>query len=226
MNKKIKGQIIENIEQITALLLWEFGAIKINVEEPFKLVSRNYSPIYINCRLLISHTQFMDLFCSFAHWIITSEDIRVDLIAGGETAGIPFSAYLAQRIDYPMAYVRKRSKEHGISSLVEGDVNKDQRVLLVEDLITDGLSKKVFIDGLRDQGAIVENCLVVFDREQGGSDFLQNMEVTLYALCNMHSALSVGSSSGMISSADEKNVHAYLEDPKKWQEQRGFVFMG
>jgi orotate phosphoribosyltransferase len=226
MNEKIKGQIRENIEQIIALLLWEFGAIKINVEKPFKLVSGNYSPIYINCRLLISHTQFMDLFCSFAHWLIKSEDIRVDLIAGGETAGIPFSAYLAQRLGYPMAYVRKRSKEHGISSLVEGDVKKDHRVLLVEDLITDGLSKKIFIDGLRDQGAVVKDCLVIFDREQGGFDFLREMGVTLYVLCNMRSALSVGGSFDMISSADGKDVQVYLEDPKKWQEQRGFQFIG
>ena len=226
MNEKIKEQIKENIEQITALLLLEFGAVKINVEEPFKLVSGNYSPIYINCRLLISHAQFMDLFCSFAHWLITSEDIRVDLIAGGETAGIPFSAYLAQRLGYPMVYVRKRPKDHGISSLIEGSVNEGQRVLLVEDLITDGLSKKGFIDGLRDQGVVVEDCLVVFDREQGGFDFLQTMGVTLYALCNMQSALSVGSSAGVISTADEKDVQAYLEDPKKWHKQQGFEFIG
>lgn len=226
MSEEINRQIKENIKQTTALLLWQFGAIKINVNDPFKLVSGNYSPIYINCRLLISHTQFMDLFCSFAHWLISSENIQIDLIAGGETAGIPFSAYIAHRLGCPMAYVRKRSKEYGISSLVEGEINEGQRVLLVEDLITDGLSKKGFIDGLRDQGAIVKDCLVVFDRLQGGSDFLQNIGVTLHSLCNMQTSLSIGSSSGMISSSDETDVQSYLRDPKKWHEKRGFEFKG
>ena len=80
MDKKIKEQIVLRIEEVAALFLWDIGAIKVNLDEPFQLVSGNYSPIYINCRLVISNPVFMDIFTAFAHTIFEQNDIIIDIV--------------------------------------------------------------------------------------------------------------------------------------------------
>ena len=86
----------------------------------------------------------------------------IEAVAGGETAGIPFAAWIADRMAAPMAYVRKKPKGFGRNALIEGDVPEGKRTLLVEDLTTDGQSKIRFANALRDAGAIVNHAFVVF----------------------------------------------------------------
>lgn len=212
----------DNIKAIVAKLLLETQAFKVSVDKPFKLASGNYSPIYVNCRSLISKPTAMDIISAFIHWWCIDHKLYIDVIAGGETAGIPFAAFVAQKLSKPMIYVRKKQKNYGTGSLLEGSIKKGDRVLLVEDLITDGGSKKGFIDGLREAGAIIENCVVIFDREQGGEDYLGEMGVALHALCTMDVVLKNIKESGLISDAHEKEVQQYLTDPKSWHNQRGF----
>ena len=104
----------ELVSRVIASLLWDVGAFKVSLDEPFKLVSGNYSPIYVNCRLLISNAAAMDVVTSLLHWRYMAENLSAGIIAGGETAGIPFASYLAQRLGKPMVYVMKRPKEHGV----------------------------------------------------------------------------------------------------------------
>ena len=209
------------IKKIVATLLWETQAVKISVDKPFQLASCNFSPIYINCRSLISHPVAMDLICAAIHWCYVYKKLKADVIAGGETAGIPFAAYVAQRLSKPMVYVRKQPKGYGLGSSVEGSLAEGQRVFLVEDLITDGGSKEAFILGLRNAGAVVEHCLAVFDREQGGKAFLSNMGVTLHGLCNLKLAIEVGVKSQKISETSKQEVDNYLRDQKEWHAMRG-----
>lgn len=212
------------IKNIVARVLWETQAVKISVDKPFLLVSGNYSPIYINCRGLISNPVAIDLISAFIHWWCVNHNIDVDIIAGGETAGIPFAAFVAQRLSKPMVYVRKKPKGHGMGSSVEGSVDKGQRVLLIEDLITDGGSKEGFILGLRDAGATVEHCIVVFDRQQGGEDFLKELGVNLHALCTMDVVLKSIIESGSISEDQEKEIQQYLIDQESWHKKRGLEY--
>lgn len=205
---------MENIiKNMVAQLLWKTQAVKISVDEPFKLVSGNYSPIYINCRSLISSPVAMDLISAAVHWWCDNFKIKTDVIAGGETAGIPFAAYVAQKLSKPMVYVRKQPKGHGLGSSVEGSIQKGQKVLLIEDLITDGGSKENFIAGLRNDGAEVTDCMVIFDREQGGEAFLKNLGVTLHALCTMSSVIQAGLDKKIISNEDKEEIQEYLSTP-------------
>lgn len=213
------------IKNIIANLLWETKAVKISVEQPFKLVSGNYSPIYINCRSLISNPVAMDLICAAIHWWYVDKKVKADVIAGGETAGIPFAAYVAQRLAKPMVYVRKQPKGHGMGSAVEGTIDKGQRILLVEDLITDGGSKESFILGLRNAGAVVTDCLVVFDREQGGKNFLEKMGVKLHALCTMAIIMKSLSQVGVISMGQKKELQLYLKNPELWHKRKNLKFI-
>jgi orotate phosphoribosyltransferase len=216
MNDKLNEEIYKRIREIAALKLWDIGAIKINVDEPFRLVSGSYSPIYINCRQVISDTSFMKLFTAFAHFICQRSEIKFDVVAGGETAGIPFAASVAQSFSLPMVYVRKKTKDHGVASLVEGNIKKDSVVLLVEDLITDAGSKIHFIEGIKAAGGIVTDVIVLFERLQGGREELGKIGIKLHSLTDMNEAISLASVFGQIKPQDIQSLDEYLRDAEKW----------
>ena len=152
------------ISELTAKILIEVEAIKFNSEEPFKFTSGWASPVYIDCRKLISYPRVRNTLMNFATSIITTEIgfEKIDSIAGGETAGIPFAAWLADRLMLPMQYVRKKPKGFGRNAQIEGDFDVNSKVLLVEDLTTDGNSKIKFCQALRKAGVQVDHTFVVF----------------------------------------------------------------
>ncbi len=218
--------ILSRLSEAAALYLWELGAVRVSAEEPFRLASGNSSPIYVNCRRVISEPGFMQLFCAAAMAICRRRDVTVDAVAGGETAGIPFAAYLASVLARPMVYVRKKAKGYGIASRVEGHVEEGSKVLLVEDLITDGGSKLGFLDAVAEAGAEISNVLVLFDRQQGGAELLAGRGVTLHALADRASTLAVGEEAGVLSAEASGVVEAYFADPEGWHRERGLEYRG
>jgi len=225
MKSKIREAILPRVSEIAALFLWESGAVKVNLKEPFKLVSGNYSPIYINCRIIISHPHFMNLFTAFTQTLCRYHRIAMKVVAGGETAGIPFAAFVAQSLSLPLVYVRKAPKEHGITSRVEGNIPRAAKVLLVEDLITDAGSKLSFIEAIKDAGGIVEDVLVLFDREQGGREMLQNQAINLYSITDMATAINVAKRTKLLSKPQLESVQEYLHSPREWHARRNLPFV-
>ena len=149
----------------TARILLEIKAVNFRPEEPYTFTSGWKSPVYIDCRKIISFPRARATASgpgasrrSAAH--IGYETI--DVVAGGETAGIPFAAWIADRMIAPMLYVRKKPKGFGRNAQIEGDVPVGQRTLLVEDLTTDGGIKIRFANALREAGAICDHTFVVF----------------------------------------------------------------
>ena len=213
-----------HLRHLIATLLWKERAIAVSTDTPFRLTSGNFSPIYINCRLLISSPTFMSCFASLGQLLLQGREVKVDKVAGGETAGIPFAAYFAQQSGLPLVYVRKAEKAHGISKLVEGKLVQGDRVLLIEDLITDGGSKMHFIEALRREGAVATNVLVLFDRGQGGAQVLREHGVALHALADLQTALRVGCECRLMSIADFDAVNVYLQSPEEWHRTRGLAF--
>lgn len=209
-NIKQAKKVHESIERA----LWEAGAIKIDTASKFRLSSGNLSPIYIDCRKLISHPNIMDTIAQHTKRLIEKEIGPVDLIAGGETAGIPFAAWVAAKIGKGMVYVRKEKKGYGAGKQVEGEMNKGDRVLLVEDLITDGGSKLAFIEGVRKEGGEIKDCLVVFDRQQGGEKKLAGKGVKLWALTNLDKLLAFGLQNKYIKQNEYEIVKKYLQISK------------
>ena len=210
------------MSEVASLHLWKLGAIQINVEHPYKLVSGNYSPIYINCRKLISSPTFIHFFVSYVDLIIKNNKLEVDVVAGGESAGIPFASFVSNSINIPMVYVRKKAKEHGISSLVEGQLKKDDKVVLIEDLITDAGSKLNFIEAIKNEGADINTVIVVFDREQGGKERLKEMDIKLYSLTNFSSCLKVGEIMKLININELSSINEYLHNPVEWGENKTY----
>lgn len=217
-------EVLERLRGEVAEQLWRAGAIRVEAERPFELASGNHSPIYVNCRLMISDPEFMRLYTRAARAILESAGVRLDAVAGGETAGIPFAAYLARELDQPMLYVRKKAKGHGVASRVEGRLEPGWRVLLVEDLITDGGSKLGFVEALRAAGATVAEALVLFDRQQGGSESLAAAGVRLYAVADRDTAFRVGEASGSLSATARREVESYFADPAGWHVERDLPY--
>jgi orotate phosphoribosyltransferase len=147
----------------------------------------------------------------------------IDVIAGGETAGIPFAAWIADRMLAPMAYVRKQAKGFGRNALIEGDVPEGRRTLLVEDLTTDGQSKIRFAQALRDAGAIVGHAFVVFFYGvfPGSLETLARMEIALHHLCTWWDVLEACQDRSDFAPGPLAEVRRFLEDPVAWSAAHG-----
>ena len=201
-----------------ARALVETQSVLIRPEEPFRLASGRLSPVYVDCRRLISFPDVRKMitqaFTEIVYGRIGLENI--DVVAGGETAGIPFAAFLAYELELPMIYVRKAPKGHGKGAQIEGVLEEGQRVLLVEDLVTDGGSKLAFIEGIERAGGRVEHCLCVFEyhSERAGlrlaRERLTQRGVTLHSLTDWDELLGFLLAEGQISEADLKQVLDFL----------------
>ncbi|MGB0844693.1 MAG: orotate phosphoribosyltransferase, partial [Alphaproteobacteria bacterium] len=154
----------ELIASLTAKMLLEIKAVHFRSDEPYMLTSGLASPVYIDCRKLISYPRIRSTLMDFAVSILQRDAgfEKFDAVAGGETAGIPFSAWIADRMELPMQYVRKKPKGFGRDAQIEGNIEEGQNVLLVEDLTTDGGSKLKFCDAIRKAGAECTDTFVVF----------------------------------------------------------------
>ena len=156
---------MDKVADRIAEILLQTEAIQIYRDRPFVFVSGRISPVYIDCRRLLSfpevRREIVDHMVKKAESEIGSDSI--DVVAGGETAGIPYAAFVAHEMGKPMVYIRKQPKGYGGTKQIEGILEAGKRVLLVEDLITDGMSKLRFNVGIRAQGARTTACLCVFE---------------------------------------------------------------
>ncbi|WP_343501636.1 orotate phosphoribosyltransferase [Alloyangia pacifica] len=215
----------EEMARLTARMLWEIGAVHFMGDEPFKLASGLPSPVYIDCRTPISHPRIRATLMDF----LTVTVMRnagfeaFDNIAGGETAGIPFAALVAERMALPMTYVRKKPKGYGRNARIEGKMTEGQRVLLVEDLTTDGGSKLSFVDAIRETGATCAHTAVIFYYGifPETTKTLGDHGVELHYLCTWHDVLAEAKARGGFEPATLAAVEAFLEDPRKWQAENG-----
>ena len=154
----------DKIARTTAKFLLEINAIHFNSVSPFTLTSGLKSPVYIDCRKLISYPKARSILINFCSDIVVNKIglDKVESLVGGETAGIPFASFLASQLELPMHYVRKKPKGFGVNTYIEGNNIKGKRVILVEDLTTDGGSKIKFCNSIRKAGATVEETIVLF----------------------------------------------------------------
>ena len=212
--------------EIAAEILLEIEAVHIRPDEPFTFTSGRLSPVYVDCRKIISFPQargrLMDMGVDMLHQVAGHECF--DAVAGGETAGIPFAAWIAERMGLPMLYIRKKPKGFGRNARIEGEIKDGQRVLLVEDLATDGGSKLSFIDAVREAGAEIAHCFVVFHYGNFPESTASMAErgVSLHGLCTWWDVLRAAERKGF--SEDHLNqVRQFLSDPDGWAESRGLA---
>jgi len=212
----------EEIARLTAGMLLEAQAVHFNAEVPFILASGKPSPTYIDCRRLISFPRIRATIMDFmAVTVMRDAGFEAfDVVAGGETAGIPFAALIAERLALPMAYIRKKPKGYGRNARIEGVVVEDDRVLLVEDLTTDGGSKISFVDAVREVGARCEHCAVIFSYGifPEMEETLDAHNLTMSHLCTWWDVLAEARRREAFDAFTLDEVNRFLDDPRGWQD--------
>lgn len=210
----------DEIARLSARMLLEIGAISFNAKEPFTHASGKKAPTYVDCRKLISFPRIRSTLMDFLTVTIMREQgfEAFDNIAGGETAGIPFAAMVAERMALPMTYVRKKPKGYGKNARIEGAMTEDQRVLLVEDLTTDGGSKLSFVQAIRDTGATCPATAVIFFYGifDGVEEALAKEGIDLLYLCTWWDVLAEAKRQQAYDPETLSAVEAYLQDPAGW----------
>jgi orotate phosphoribosyltransferase len=215
------------IAELTAKMLIEVEAVRFMTDKPFIFTSGWASPVYTDCRRLISFPRVRQTLIEFGVATIEREAgfEQFDAVAGGETAGIPFAAWMADRLMLPMQYVRKKPKGFGRNAQIEGHLKAGDRVLLVEDMTSDGRSKVNFCKALRAAGAVVEHCFVIFfyDIFPEGKKILSELGVTLHSLATWWDVLEAAKKSGQFDKAKLKEAEKFMKDPAGWSKAHGGV---
>ena len=207
-----------------AKCLIDIKAINFRPQDPYKLTSGWASPVYIDCRKVIAHLPQRRTIIKMAVDLITREISNpIDMVAGGETAGIPYAAWISEALSKPMLYVRKKPKGFARMAQIEGDMPQSSSVLLVEDLATDGGSKITFVEALRKAGGMVTDVFVVFyySAFPGAEANMAKAGVRMHYLCDWWNVIEVAESGGFFTTKEIDDVKEFLDDPLGWSATHG-----
>ena len=216
-----RSQSEADAAEITARILLETGSVLFRPGDPFTFTSGLRSPVYIDCRRLISFPRARKKLMGLAAELIASHTgfESLDAVAGGETAGIPFAAWIADQLSLPMLYVRKQPKGFGRNAQIEGELKDDARVLLVEDLASEGTSKLNFVRAIREAGAEIHHSFVIFHYGifKSSTETLAAEKVKLHALATWWDVVAVAEELGYFQPGQLAAVRSFLEDPEGWK---------
>jgi len=211
--------------RLVSRMLIETESVHFNADDPFIFTAGWASPVYIDCRRLIAfprvRQKIVDLAAETLGRQVGFECF--DGVAGGETAGIPYAAWIADKLMLPMQYVRKKPKGFGRMAQIEGKLDEGDRVLLVEDLTSDGGSKINFCDAIRNAGASVDHAFVVFYYSifpHANANF-ERAGITLHYLATWWDVLEAARDSGYFESRTLDEVEKFLNDPVGWSGSHG-----
>ncbi|MFH0874510.1 MAG: orotate phosphoribosyltransferase [archaeon] len=214
---------MENTAYNIAEVLLSIKAIALNAKKPFRYASGILSPIYCDNRLVMSYpiarAKIIDAFVN----AIKENNIQYDVICGIATAGIPHAAFLADKLNKPMIYVRSEAKDHGKENLVEGKLLPGQKVLIIEDHISTGGSSLKAIAGVRFQGGIVDVCLAVstYEMKKAEQGFI-DAKCKLITMTNFTSIIEQAAHKKYIT-PEEKNIALdWKSDTVAWGKKHGF----
>ncbi|WP_274426658.1 orotate phosphoribosyltransferase [Chelativorans sp. YIM 93263] len=215
------------IAETVAKMLLEIEAVHIRADEPFTFTSGLASPVYIDCRKLISYPRIRAAVSDFGASVVLRDAgfEQFDAVAGGETAGIPFAAWLADRLGLPMVYIRKKPKGFGRNAQIEGNLPEGARVLLVEDLTTDGGSKIKFAEAIRNAGASVSDTFAVFyyDIFPDTPDRLKAAGMRLHHLTTWWDILEACRQQNLFGKEALDQAEKFLKRPLEWSAANGGI---
>lgn len=211
-----------NAEEVAKILL-KIKAVTINTEEPYRYASGILSPIYCDNRLLMSYPemriQIVDAFLG----LIKEKELDFDIVAGTATAGIPHAAWIADRLQKPMIYIRGGSKDHGKQNKIEGKLEKGQKVLVIEDLISTGGSSVAAVEAVKEAGGEVIACAAIFTYQmQKAKDKFEAAACPLYTLSNFSTLVDVTVQTGYLTDEKATMVKEWNKAPAEWGDKMGF----
>ncbi|WML39035.1 orotate phosphoribosyltransferase [Neobacillus sp. OS1-2] len=208
------------MKQKIAEKLLEINAVALSPQEPFTWASGLRSPIYCDNRLTLSFPAVRREIAAGLRNLILENFPGTGVIAGTATAGIPHAAWVSERMDLPMCYVRSKAKGHGKGNQIEGKVEQGQKVVVVEDLISTGGSVITAVQALREAGCEVLGVVSIFTYGlEKGKQLLNEEEIKTYSLTDFSTLIEVAISKGYVSSKDQESLLLWSKDPANWSKQ-------
>ena len=209
-------QISHTVATKIAEYLLEIKAIKLQPNNPFTWASGLKSPIYSDNRLSLSHPTIRT-FIKNALADAVKANFEADAIIGVATAGIAPGALVADKLELPFGYVRSEAKKHGMGKQVEGDITPEQKVVVIEDLVSTGKSSLQAVEVLRNFGSEVVGLACIFNYGlQNAITNFQNAKVTCVSLCNYEVLIEVALQKGYVTSADMEVLKKWRNNPETW----------
>jgi orotate phosphoribosyltransferase len=209
----------ESLARQVATLLLDIQAIRLSPENPFTWSSGWLSPIYCDNRLSLSYPEVRTFIKNALAERVRTAFPQVEAIAGVATAGIPQGALVADVLEVPFLYVRSKPKEHGLANMIEGKITPDQKVVVIEDLISTGGSSLKVVDALRDANFEVLGMAAIFT--YGFDVATRNFSdkgVSLSCLSNYGSLLTEAVSQKLISEAEIASLQEWRKAPERWKQ--------
>ncbi len=206
-----------NISETVAKILLELNAVTLSPKKPFKYASGILSPVYTDCRVLMAYPDKRRLIRDFYIDAIKKSGVQFDVVAGTATAGIPHAAWIAEKLNLPMVYVRGKAKDHGKENLMEGIIKKGQKAIIIEDLISTGESAINSVLAVRNAGGTVTNgfAIITYGMKIAEENLKQN-NLKLVSLTTFQDIVSVAENSGQINKEEKDIILDWIKHPTSW----------
>ena len=206
--------------EIVAKNLLDINAVTLKPDEPFTWASGLRAPIYTDNRLTISYPYVRRNISVGMTEQIKHHFEDVDVIAGTATAGIPHAAYVAERLQKPLVYVRSKPKDHGQGKQIEGVLKKGQRVIVIDDLLSTGGSALKAVKAVQNAGGIVLGVVAIFTYQLPELDEnFKKAGLPYYTVTNYTTLIETAEKNNMISADQLASLHAWRKDPETWSEE-------
>ena len=211
-----------SIEQSVAQALIKREAVKVSIAPPFTWASGIKSPVYCDNRKMLGFVEERDIIVD--GFLEKIADLDFDVVAGTATAGIPWASFIAQKLNKPMVYIRSAKKDHGAGKQIEGFLAPNQKVLVVEDLISTGGSSIKAVEAVREEGNCIVNdvvAIVTWEIPKSVERFSE-AGLNLVTLTNYTNIIGLASETGAIPEDKLSIVLEFKQDPAGWGEKMGF----
>ncbi len=206
------------IAREVAEYLLEIKAVVLQPENPFTWASGLKSPIYCDNRKTLSYPKVRTYIKSAFADIISEDFKNCDVIAGVATAGIPHGVLVADVLNKPFVYVRDKAKSHGLENMIEGKLEIGQRTILIEDLISTGVSSLKAVDALRSAGAEVLGLGAIFTYGfQKSITAFEQAECKFFTLSDYATLLEVAHKHDYIKAKEKSTLLKWYQEPDKWK---------
>ncbi|MBT3921782.1 MAG: orotate phosphoribosyltransferase [Nitrospina sp.] len=215
---------LNNIAETLAQISLEIGSIKFSPDQPFTWASGHKMPLYNDNRLLLGNSEHRSLIAKGFQDLINHYAPNAEVIAGTATAGIPHATTLADILQLPLIYVRSAPKSHGMGNQIEGPLRPNQKVLVIEDLVSTGGSAAKAVTAIREAGGIVKNCFSIFSYGfNEASERFKSISCEIHSILKFSQLLEVAQSTQNLPESDVEVLLSWQKNPFKWAENKGLV---
>ncbi|MCF0177871.1 MAG: orotate phosphoribosyltransferase [Bacteroidales bacterium] len=204
-------------EKITAKHLLNIGAVQLRPEEPFTWASGWKSPIYCDNRKILSFPEIRSEVADMMVQVVKEHFSKVDVVAGVATGAIAIGALVAERLGKPFIYIRPKPKDHGTGAQIEGVVHKGDRVVIIEDLISTGMSSLGAADAVSKARADVLGMVAIFSYNfPKARKAFEDANIELHTLSNYDALIDCALATGYIKESDMEVLRQWRYKPDTW----------